>query len=147
QRCVLRALGLLVNQVHDRALILADNRAVRRVDKVANADRMPVIAASHAVVIFQALLTDRPFAIRRDNETVEIDLKSVRDRIIVDPSGESADAHQSFAVKAAPVRNCAQLLRRVAGNPAAAAADIQAELPGVWSESAFESSHDRGGDP
>jgi hypothetical protein len=64
-----------------------------------------VIAASHSTAIVQTLLHNRPFPIRRHHETVQVNLKSVGNRIVVDPRGKSAGTDQGFAIEAATVCN------------------------------------------
>ncbi len=104
---------------------------------------VPVIAARHAASIVQALLHDGPFAVRGQDETMEVDLKPVGDRIVVDARGQAAGAHQRFAVESATVGDRAQFLRRVARKSAAAAANVDAELVGARRQTALQRAHDR----
>ena len=64
----------------------------------------------------------------RQDEAVQVDLKAVDDRVVVDFGGEPAGAHQRLAVEAGLVGDRPQFGRRVARMLAAAAADVDAEL-------------------
>ena len=88
----LRRLGLSIHEIHDRALILADYSGVRFGKEIADRRRVPVIPASHSAPIVQTLLHDGPLALRSYDETVEVNLKSVGDRIVVDARGKSTRA-------------------------------------------------------
>ena len=81
--------------------MLADNSGVRLFNKILHRRRMPVIAARHPALIIQALLHNRPFTVRGDNETMQINLKAIADRIVVDRAVKLADAQDAFTVKAA----------------------------------------------
>src|ERR1700716_654679 len=104
----LRTLSMGIHEIHDRALILANYSGVWFGDKVAHRRRMPVIPASHSAPIVQALLHDCPLAIRCHDEIVEVTLKPVSDRIVVDASCESACADQGFPIEAATISNQSQ---------------------------------------
>src|SRR5262249_42445410 len=106
---------------------------------------MPMVASSHAAIIVQALLHDRPFATCCENETMQINLESVRDGIVIEARGKRAGAHEIVAIYPARVGDFTQLLRRVAGESAAPAADVNAELAGPRGEATLESAHDRRG--
>jgi hypothetical protein len=45
---------------------------------------MPVIAARESGAIVQTLLHDRPVARGRNNEAMQVDLKSIADGIVID---------------------------------------------------------------
>src|SRR5262249_563336 len=122
----LRRLRPVVDQIHDHALILANYSGVRFDDEIADRRRAPVIPARHPAPIVQALLHDGPLAIRRDDKTVQVNLKAVGDRVIVDARGQPAGADQGAAVEAAALRDTEQFLRRVAREPSSAAADVDA---------------------
>src|SRR5438046_6160838 len=92
---------LAIHNIHDRALILANYSGVWFGDKVPYRRRMPVIPASHPITIIQTLLHHGPFATRRHDETVKVNLKPVGDRIVVDARCESAGADQGVAIEAA----------------------------------------------
>ena len=73
-------------------------------DEIADRCGAPVIAARHPAPVVQALLYDGPLAVRGDDEAVEVDLKAVGDRIVVDARREPAGPDQCFAVEAAALR-------------------------------------------
>src|SRR5262245_547675 len=131
-----------VDEVHDHALVLADYSGVWLDYDIADRRGAPVIAARHPAPIVQALLDDGPLAVRRDDETVKVNLKAIGDRVVVDARGEPASAYQSFAVEAATLRDIEQFLRRVAREPSAAAADVDSEFIRPWGEAALQRSHD-----
>ncbi len=110
------------------ASCLADYAGVWFGDEVAHRRGVPVVAASHAAPIVQSLLYHGPLAVRCHNKAMEVDLKSVGDRIVVDARGKPAGADQGFAIEAATLGERSQFLRRVARESAASAADVDAEL-------------------
>ena len=69
---------------------------------------------------------------------MQVDLESVDDRVVVDLRGQPAGAHQRFAVEAGLLGDRAQFVGRVARMPAAAAADVDAELVRPRIEAAFQ---------
>src|SRR5437660_10831267 len=137
----LRRLGLGINQIHDRALILANYSGVRFGNKVANRRRVPVIPPGHSAVIVQSLLHDGPLAIRSHNETVKVNLKPVSDSVVVDARGKSTGAHQGFAIQPTPLGDRSQFMRRVPRKPAATTADEDSEFTRARRESALERAH------
>ena len=106
-------LRVSVHEIHDRALVLADYAGVWFGDEVAHRRGVPVVAASHPAPIVQSLLYHGPLAVRAHNEAMEIDLKAVGDRIVVDPRGEPTGVDQGFAIEAATLGDRSQFLRRV----------------------------------
>ena len=92
-------LRVSVHEIHDRALVLTDYAGVRFGDEVAHRRGVPVVAASHAAPIVQSLLYHGPLAVRCHNKAMEVDLKSVGDRIVVDARGKPAGADQGFAIE------------------------------------------------
>src|SRR5262245_27361055 len=142
----LRRLRPGVDEVHDHALVLADYSGVWLDYEVADRRGTPVIAARHPAPIVQALLDDGPLAVRRDYETVEVNLKAVGDRIVVDARCKPACADQRFTVEAAALSDIEQFLRRVARESSAPAADVDAEFIRPRGEAALQSAHDGCGD-
>ena len=51
---------------------------------------MPVVTASHPLLIIHALLDDNPLAIASHDEAVQIELKTIANRVVIDPGGKSA---------------------------------------------------------
>src|SRR6266542_6518170 len=142
----LRRFSLSVHEIHDRSLILTYYSCVRFGHEVFYCRRVPVIPTSYSPPIIQTLLHDCPLAIRRHDETVQVDLKSIGNRIVVDASGESTGADQGFAVEPATFCNRSQFLRRVPREPATTSADIDPEFVRSWAEAALEGAHDCCGD-
>src|SRR5215204_749370 len=100
-QCTLCAIGLCVDEVHDRALVLTEDGAVWISDEVANRCGVPVVPAREAVSIVQTLLHYGPLTFRRHYKTVQVDLKPIGNGVVVDACCEPARAHQSVTVEAA----------------------------------------------
>src|SRR5262245_20548000 len=100
-----------------------------------------MVTARHAASIVQALLDHSPVAIRGEDEAVEIDLKAICDRIVVDARSQPTCAHQSIAVEAATVGDRTEFVRRIARESAAPAANIKTQLFSTRSEAALERAH------
>src|SRR6266850_4175616 len=113
-----------IDQIHDRALVLSDYSGVGFGNKVSNRRRVPVITPGHATSIIQTLLHDGPLAVRCDHKAVQVNLKAVGDRIVVDSRRKPTGANKSFAVETATLRDQTQFMRRVSRKPAAAATDV-----------------------
>jgi len=74
---------------------------------------MPVISASHAALIVEALLHDRPLAGGCNDEVVQINLETICNRIVIDARRKPARSHQRFSIEAATVGKVSQLGRSV----------------------------------
>ena len=72
------------DQIHNRALMLADNTGMRLIGKVFHRRRVPMVPARYSAVAIHSLLNDRPFAVCGNNESMKIELKAVSDCIVVD---------------------------------------------------------------
>src|SRR5437773_2082373 len=79
--------GLNVHQISDRALMLSDYGRMRLGNKIFYRRRVPMIPARHATAIVQALLHHGPFTVVRHQETMQVDLKTIRNGIVVDARG------------------------------------------------------------
>ena len=75
---------------------------------------MPVIAPGQAAGLVHSLLDDRPLAVRGQNERVQIDLKAVGDRVVVDARRQSAGPDERVTVEACALRDLAELVGSVA---------------------------------
>jgi hypothetical protein len=106
-----------------------------------------VIPPRKTAGIVHALLHHGPLSISRDDERMEIQLKPVRDGVVVNLRGESTCPHQSFAVQAGLLADRAQLIGRSAGMLAAPAAYIQAKVASPRIQSAFQGPEYRRRDP
>ena len=60
------------------------------------------------------LLDDRPLAVTRDDERVQVDLEAVGDRVVVDSRGEPARTHERLAIRAGAIGDATELVRRPA---------------------------------
>src|SRR5258707_15383867 len=88
------------DEIHDRALMLADDTCVGLIDEILYGGGVPVVAASQAARAIHSLLNDGPFAFCGDDETVKVELKSIGDRVVVDSRRQATGAHQRFAIEA-----------------------------------------------
>src|SRR5689334_19871591 len=104
---------------------------------------MPVVATGEPRLLVHALLHHRPLAVCGQDERVQIDLKPVVHRVVVDARREPAGAYQCRAVEAYAVGNLLELGRRVTGMTAATTADVQAELAGTIVEPTLQRAHHR----
>ena len=73
-----------------------------------------MIAARQAHPFVHPLLHDRPLALRRHDERMQVDLEAVGDRVVVDARRQPAGAHERLAVDARPIGDAAELVRRPA---------------------------------
>src|SRR5579884_1054516 len=111
---VLSGPGLNIHQVHDRTLMLADNRGVRSASEVADRGGMPMVAARQPGGLVHALLHHRPITSVADNEGVQVELKSVGDRIVIHAGSEAAGAHETSpfsGTRSATARSSSGVLR------------------------------------
>src|SRR5207237_531656 len=102
---------------------------------------MPMIATRHSAAIVQALLHDGPLAVRRDDEAVQINLKAVNDRVVVDARGQTAGADQGFTIETATLTYLSQLVWCITREATAAAAKVDTEFIRARSETALERAH------
>ena len=109
-------------------------------NEIADACRMPVITPRQTGGIVQPLLNNRPFAFRRQDERMQIDLKAISDGIVVDSCREPACANQRFAVEPSPVRKSKQFLGSVSRMPPSATTNVDAQFIRTVLETAFERS-------
>ena len=105
-----------------------------------------MITTRHAGAVIQALLHDRPLPVRGDNEAVQVNLKAVSDRVVVDARSQTAGTHQSFAVETTPLTYLSQFVWCIAREAAAAAADVNAKFVRAGSEATLERAHHGRGD-
>src|ERR1043166_927179 len=98
QHRMLRGPCVQIDQVHDRALALADDSGVGFLNKVSDGRRVPMISTRHAPAIIQPLLDHGPFAFRSHEKTMEVDLKAIGDRIVVDAGGQTTGSYERFAI-------------------------------------------------
>src|SRR4029078_12147193 len=95
-------------------------------NKVAHCRGVPVITPRHSATVVQSLLHDAPLSLLCKDEAVQVDLKPVGDRVIVDTCGQSTGADQTFAVKSMSFGERAQFIRSVTRETTAATADVDA---------------------
>src|SRR5262249_23325637 len=120
QHCGLSGSGLGIDKIQNRALAFTNDSRVRLRYEIPNAGGMPVISSRQTRLIVKPLLNDSPFSRGSNNKAVEINLKSVLNRIVVNSGRQTASANQVFAVKPASAGNGSQFSRRVPRVSAAA---------------------------
>src|SRR5438874_13736725 len=94
--------------------MLADYSRMRLAHKIFHGQRMPVITARHSAAIVQALLYDGPLAVSRQDEAVQVNLKAVSDRVVVDARGQTTGANQGFPIETPPLAYQSPFARRIA---------------------------------
>ena len=129
------------------ALHRAVDGAVRRVDEILHVGGMPMVAARLACIAVHALLHDGPLAVIGDEEAVQVKVEAVLHGGAVDLGDEAAGARQRRRVEPQAVAKRAQLIGRLAGVAAAAAAHVDAELVLQRCQAALEGADDAGGNP
>src|SRR5579883_513492 len=97
----LRRFCVPIDKVHDLALLFADNPSMWIRSEVPNSRRMPVIAACHSACVIEPLLDDRPFPFGSDDESVQIDLEAIGDRVVVDSCCETTGSNERLPVETA----------------------------------------------
>src|SRR5205814_10460696 len=63
------------------------------------------------------------------------------DRVVVDARGQTTGANQGFAIETPPLAYLSQFVRRIAGEAAAAAANVDTEFVRARSEASLERAH------
>ena len=141
-----RGRGAMIGQVDDLSLMQAIDRRVWLVDEALEPVRQPVVPPCLAPHDVHPLLDNRPCAVIGHHEAVQVEIESVLHSGAIDLRDETAGARQRIAIHTDTLADGAQLRRCVARMPAAAAADVYAELMLDWCKPAFQCSHDAGGD-
>ena len=145
--CGLRRNGAAVHQVHDCAAVLAGNSRVRLTRKIPNRRRVPMIASRQAAFVVQTLLNDCPFTGRCQHESMQINLKAIRDGVVIDARGQATGSGQRIAIQPGFVRDGTKFVGCFSRMPAAPATDINAQLVRAWIQAALQCAHDSSGDP
>jgi hypothetical protein len=117
-----------VRHVQDPAHRPAVDPGMRLVDEAGQAFGQPVVAPRRALAGVHPLLHDRPMAVGRDDEPVQVERVAVLHRGAVDLGHEPRRARQPGAVQPQPVTQRQKFVRRTARVPAPAAADVQPQL-------------------
>jgi hypothetical protein len=107
---------------------------------------MPVVPARLLLVAVHALLHDRPLAVVGHEEAVKVQVEAVLDGGTVDLRDKTARARQLGSVDADALAEQAQLVWRLPRMLSAAAAHVDAEFVGEWSQAALEGTDDAGCD-
>ena len=141
-----RALGPMVGEVDDLALARPLDGGVRLVDKALQPLGEPVIAARLPHLAVHTLLDHGPMAVVGDNETVQVEIEAVLHGGAVDLGDEPAGGGERRSVEAHLISDRDQLVRGLAREPAAPAADVNPELALQRREPALERSNDAGRD-
>jgi len=103
----------VVDQVDDLALRGPLDRGMRLVDKALQPFRKPVIAAGLLELAVHPLLYNDPVAVVGDDEPVQIELEAVLHSGTIDLGYQAAGGGERGPIKAYPVPDIDQLLRRL----------------------------------
>ena len=141
-----RGLRAPIGQVDDHTLFDPVDRGVRLVDEALQTFGEPVIAPGLAAIAVHALLDHDPVSVIGDDEAVQIEVEPVLHRRAVDLGDKPARLGERRAVEPDPIADRDQLMRRLARVIAAAAADMDAELPGQRRQAALQRADDARGD-
>ena len=123
-----RRFGPVVGEVDDLALPWAFNCGVRLVDKALQPLGKPVVSAGLFELPVHALLYDDPMAVVGDDEPVQIKLETVLHSGTVNLRYQAAGGGEGGPVKAHPVPDIDQLVRRLPRVFSAPAADVNPKL-------------------
>src|SRR5438034_6634484 len=107
--------------------MFSNNSSVWLFREIPDGRRVPMIAARHSACLVHSLLHDSPLAVGREDKRMQINLKSIGDRVVVDSCRETAGSNQRFTIKAAPIGDGAEFIRRVSRMLATPAAEVNAK--------------------
>src|SRR5882724_6309405 len=107
---------------------------------------MPVITPRHGITFAHPLLYHRPMAFVAEYEVVHIQLKPVLNGRVIHLRAELTASHQLIPIQAGAFTDTADLFRCLPGEFSFSSADINAQLPGMWIDRPFQSSHYRSSD-
>jgi hypothetical protein len=95
-----------INEIKDCSLRFPNDGRMRFHREVTNCRRMPVVAAGHSARRVHALLYDRPFSRSGDDEAMKVELKAIRDRIVVYTCGQTASSGERIAIHSGALGKC-----------------------------------------
>ena len=121
----------------------ANNGRVRVAGEIAHRRRMPMISTRRAIAGIHTLLHHGPLTFVAHNEGVQIELKPIRNCIVVDFCSQAAGPRQRIATHPRNVRERAKLLRRLPRLFATPAANVDPQLMRPRIEPTFQRAHDR----
>jgi hypothetical protein len=121
-------LRAMVGEIDDLSLTRPVDGRVRLVHEALESLRQPVIAARLVQLFVHALLHHHPLAVVGDDEAMQVELEAVLHGSAVDLGDQAAGRGQRGAVEADALADRDQLVRGLARVPAAAAADMQAQV-------------------
>src|SRR5438477_8075525 len=96
---LLRSVRTGVHEVHDRTLVAPDDCSVRIRREIANRCGVPMIPASKPALAIHSLLHDGPLACSAHEKSMQVQLKTVSNGIVVDSGGQPAGTHQGCTTK------------------------------------------------
>ncbi len=137
----LRLRGPAVDKIKNLSLRLSHDGGVRLGGEVANTRRMPVIAPRQTALLVHALLHHRPFARLRDHKRVQVELKSIADRIIVHTRGKPARASEFLTMQAGSLGKIPQLIRRTNRMTSSAATNRSSQIAESRIQSTLQRAH------
>jgi hypothetical protein len=126
-----RRFRAVVGQVYDLALLWTFNRGMRLVGETSQSLGEPVIAAGLLELTVHALLYNNPVAVVGDDEAVQVQLEPVLHGGTVDLGYQAAGCGERGPIKAHPVPDIDQFVRRLPRIPAASAAYMDPRAPAL----------------
>src|ERR1700722_147465 len=106
---------------------------------------MPMVTARLALVLIHPLLHNRPLAVGRNNETVQVKIEAVLHGSTINLRHQAACTYQIQSIDAKAIAEILQFFRSLARMLAAAAAHIDTEFTFPRSEASLQGSDDAGG--
>src|SRR2546423_1556827 len=106
---------------------------------------MPVVAPCLALITVHALLYDRPFALVRHEETVQVEIEAVLHRGAVDLCHQPTRPDQRLAIEPESFAKHLEFFGRAPGMFAASTADVNAKFALQRREPPFQRADDTGG--
>src|SRR5215831_14780857 len=105
QQGKLRGSGVSVDEIHDLALMFPDNADMRICREIPDSCGMPMVSAGKSRTFVHPLLDDGPFSVGSHCKCVKVNLKAIRDRVVVDPGRKTARPDESLTIEASAIRN------------------------------------------
>ncbi len=119
---------------------------MRHLDEAAQVLGQPVVAAGKPAGSIHPLLYDDPVTIVGDDETMQVEIKTILHRGAVDLGDEPAGIDQCGPVEADAFGDVGQFLRCPPRMAAATAADVDAEFAAQRGKPPLQRTDDAGGD-
>src|SRR5580704_2051372 len=123
--------------------MFSHDRAVRLTSKIAHGCGMPVITPRHTADGVHALLDDGPRAGSQNHKRMQVQLKAVANRVVIDSRCQATCARQFVAIESCAHSKATKLIWRANRIPAAPPAYRNSQFRETRIQSSFQSSHHR----